>query len=145
LALETFSVAAVEGRGGVQATDGTVLARARRAAGPLARLAASSVVDRQKICCHKEDVALNVKSPEVDRLAAEVARIAGETKTEAVRRALQERLERLQVRAAPMSRRARLRRMLEDELWPQVPSDQLGRRLSQQEVEDVLGYGENGM
>jgi len=33
-------------------------------------------------------MALNIKNPEVERLAADVARLTGESKTEAIRRAL---------------------------------------------------------
>jgi antitoxin VapB len=40
-------------------------------------------------------MALNIKDPETVRLAAEVAALAGETKTGAVRQALKERKERL--------------------------------------------------
>ena len=36
-------------------------------------------------------MALNIKNPEVERLATEVAQLARETKTEAIRRALEER------------------------------------------------------
>jgi antitoxin VapB len=36
-------------------------------------------------------MALNIKNPEVERLATEVALLARETKTEAIRRALEER------------------------------------------------------
>jgi antitoxin VapB len=36
-------------------------------------------------------VALNIKNPEVERLVSEVVAITGESKTEAVRRALAER------------------------------------------------------
>jgi antitoxin VapB len=37
---------------------------------------------------HSSYVAVNIKNAEVERLLDEVARLAGETKTEAVRRAL---------------------------------------------------------
>ena len=40
-------------------------------------------------------MALNIKNPEVERLATEVANLARETKTEAIRRALEERKARL--------------------------------------------------
>jgi hypothetical protein len=40
-------------------------------------------------------MALNLKNAEVERLAAEVARLTGESKTEAIRRALYERKQRL--------------------------------------------------
>lgn len=39
-------------------------------------------------------MALNLKNVEVDRLAAEVARLTGESKTKAIRRALEERRQR---------------------------------------------------
>lgn len=40
-------------------------------------------------------MALNIKSDQVERLAAEVAQLTGETKTEAIRRALEERKQRV--------------------------------------------------
>ena len=43
-------------------------------------------------------MALNIKNDEVERLAAEVARLTGESKTEAIRRALAERRQRLAYR-----------------------------------------------
>jgi antitoxin VapB len=61
---------------------------------------------------------LNIKNREVERLAAEVADLAGETKTEAVRRALAERRDRLAYRISGTNRGARLRRFLELEVWP---------------------------
>src|ERR1700686_119913 len=53
-------------------------------------------------------MALNIKNPQVEKLAAEVARLAQETKTEAIRRALLERKARLQVRGGLGSRKERL-------------------------------------
>jgi hypothetical protein len=40
-------------------------------------------------------MALNLKNAQVERLAAEVAKLTGESKTEAIRRALEERRRRL--------------------------------------------------
>lgn len=71
--------------------------------------------------CTFGSVALNIKNLEVERLAAEVARLTGETKTEAVRRALSERKQRLAHRIDPADRAARHRRFLEREVWPLVP------------------------
>lgn len=42
-------------------------------------------------------MALNLKNPEVEKLAANVARMAGESKAEAIRKALLERQARLRV------------------------------------------------
>lgn len=90
-------------------------------------------------------MALNIKDPEVDRLAAEVAAIAGETKTQAVRVALRERRERLAFRVTEADRRQRLLRVLAEEIWPQVPADDLGRPMTKAERESILGYGDAGV
>lgn len=90
-------------------------------------------------------MALNLKNPEVERLVAQVADIAGETKTEAVRRALQERLDRLVERRAPVGRAAAVRQFLELEVWPVVPDGERGRRLSHAEEDEILGYSPEGL
>lgn len=41
-------------------------------------------------------------------------------------------------------RRARLSRLFEQEVWPHVPADQAGHRLSREEEDVILGYGELG-
>lgn len=89
-------------------------------------------------------MALNLKNPEVERLVEEVARLTGETKTEAVRRALLERKDRLASRVDPADRAGRARRFLESSVWPLVPADQVGRRLSRGEEDEILGFGPNG-
>jgi antitoxin VapB len=88
---------------------------------------------------------LNIKNSEVERLIEEIAQITGESKTEAVRRALQERRERLAFRVDGESRQARLVRFLEQEVWPLVPREELGRRLSREEEDAILGYGPEGV
>jgi antitoxin VapB len=90
-------------------------------------------------------VALNIKNTEVERLVSEVAHLTGESKTEAVRRALVERRERLSHRIAVPDRGARVRSFLEREVWPVVPADQLGRRLTSAEEDAILGYGQDGV
>lgn len=89
-------------------------------------------------------MALNLKNAEVERLAEEVARMAGETKTEAVRRSLAERRQRLAYRLGPLDRGQRVRTFLESDVWPDVPESERGRRLSREEEDDVLGYGSHG-
>jgi len=88
---------------------------------------------------------LNIKNPEVERLVDEVAKVTGESKTEAVRRALLERRERLAFQAPPRDRRAEVLRFLEREVWPRVPPELLGRGLSKEEQEEILGYGPEGV
>ena len=82
-------------------------------------------------------MALNIRNAETERLVAELARLSGRTKTEAVTEAVRDRLERL--------RRERSGRSLADEL------DEIGRRcarlpvLDARSADDILGYDENGV
>lgn len=89
-------------------------------------------------------MALNIKNEEAERLAAEVARMTGESKTEAIRRALAERRQRLAYRVSSGDREASALRFLERDVWPRIPADQLGRRLSRDEEDEILGYGPAG-
>lgn len=90
-------------------------------------------------------MALNIKNPQVERLIADVAELSGESKTEAVRRALEERRERLTRYPVSPGRAARLRRFLEHEAWPSIPPTVLGQKLTKAEEEKILGYGEHGV
>ena len=82
-------------------------------------------------------MALNIRNPETDKLARDLARLTGETKTEAVTRALRDRLERV--------RREGGKRRLADEL------DEIARHCAQLPVQDerapeeILGYDEDGL
>ena len=51
--------------------------------------------------------------------------MARETKTEAIRRSL-------------------LERLLREQIWPRIPEDVRGKRLTKQEREEILGYGREG-
>jgi antitoxin VapB len=86
-------------------------------------------------------MALNIKDTRAERLAADLARLTGESKTRAVRVALEQRLE----RAAAPTREQRLRRLLEREVWPQLPGAVRGRVVTKAEREQILGYGDEGM
>ena len=88
-------------------------------------------------------MALNIKDPETERLAAEVAALTGTTKTGAVRYALRQVLQ-TQSRLSVQQREERLTRFLEEEIWPLVPPDQLGKPVSKAEREEILGFGEHG-
>lgn len=89
-------------------------------------------------------MALNIKNPEVERLAAELADLTGESKTETVRRALEARKEQLAHQVVRRRRGEAFRRFLEEEVWPNVPPDRLGRRLTKAERGEILGYGPEG-
>lgn len=81
-------------------------------------------------------MALNIKDPETDRLARELAKSTGENVTAAVRNALRERLARLPKRAG---------RSRYDELMS------IGRRcaalktLDQRTPDEILGYDGDGL
>jgi antitoxin VapB len=90
-------------------------------------------------------MALSIKSPEVEKLVEALAAMTGESKTEAVRRALVERRERLSLQHARRERGSDFLRFLEEEVWPKAPPGQLGRRLSREEEDEILGYGPEGV
>jgi antitoxin VapB len=89
-------------------------------------------------------MALNIKNADVEQLAAEVARLTGESKTEAIRRALEERRRRLKS-ASTEGRRARVIKFLEKSVWADLPQSEIGRRLSRDEEDAILGYGPGGV
>ena len=82
-------------------------------------------------------MALNIRNAETERLAAELALLTGQTKTEAVTDAIRSHLERM--------RRERSGRSLADEL------DDIGRRCARLPVRDarpadaILGYDRDGL
>jgi len=73
-------------------------------------------------------MALNIKNPEVEDLAAEVSKITGETKTEAIRRALEERRQRLAFHVVHQNRAEELRSFLEREVWSVIRARATRRR-----------------
>ena len=73
-------------------------------------------------------MALNIKNPQVESLAAEVSQITGETKTEAIRRALEERKQRLSFSMVHENRADELRSFLEREVWSVIRARSAGRR-----------------
>ncbi len=88
---------------------------------------------------------LNIKDPVTEKLAAEVALLAGETKTGAIRRALLERRQRLETRIVRRDRGAVMRQFLEGEVWPLLPPRGKKTKLTKQEQERILGFGPEGV
>jgi antitoxin VapB len=60
-------------------------------------------------------LALNIKNPEVVQLATEV------------------------------DRKERLIEYMAREVWPHIPADQLGKTLTREEEDDILGFGPDGV
>lgn len=89
------------------------------------------------------EMGLNIKNEEVERLAEEVATRFGESKTEAIRVALKERLDRNTV--TPEEKMRRMRHVLETQIWPNIPAEKRGQMpMTKAEIEDILGYGPDG-
>jgi len=82
-------------------------------------------------------MALNIRNAEAERLAAELARRTGETKTEAVTQALRERLARV--------RRERTRGRLADELEQIAEHCANLPVLDSRSADEILGYDEHGL
>lgn len=89
-------------------------------------------------------MALNIKNDSVERLARELARRQGISKTEAVRRALEAQLER-SPEPSGADRARQLVTFLERDVWPFVPTDLLGGAPDKRERERILGYGPDGV
>jgi antitoxin VapB len=90
-------------------------------------------------------MALNIKDQETEKLAAEVAELTGESKTGAVREALRQRRDRLELeRGGKQGRRTNLLRFMEAEIWPLIPEEERGKSMTKAEREEILGYGPEG-
>lgn len=90
-------------------------------------------------------MALNIKSPEVERLVEAIVAMTGESKTEAVLKAVAERRDRLRLQRGHRERGTDFLRYLAEEVWPKAPPGELGRRLSREEEDEILGYGPEGV
>lgn len=82
-------------------------------------------------------MALNIKSPEADRLARTLADATGESLTEAVSTALRERLERVQGRKRALGLREEIERI--QARIAQLP------KLDSRSDDEILGYDEHGL
>ncbi len=82
-------------------------------------------------------MALNIRNQATEQLAADLARLTGETKTEAVRRALADRLERIM--------RERSDRPLADQLNEIAQRCSALPVLDDRSAEGILGYDRDGL
>lgn len=82
-------------------------------------------------------MALNIKDPETDRLARDLATLTGESITVAVNKALRERIEGIQGAPTYEERRAAVRRIQEHIATLPVLDDRT--------ADEIIGYDENGL
>lgn len=91
-------------------------------------------------------MAMNIKDPETERLIAELARRTGKSKTAVVREVMRKQLEQLDAEAESADERfRRLHRFMEEEIWSQLPPEQLGKPITKEEREEILGFGPDGV
>jgi len=90
-------------------------------------------------------MAINIRNAKVERLADELADMTGESRTATILHALEERRERIARGPARKPQFARVVAFLEKEVWPNIPKNRLGRRLTKNERERILGYGKRGI
>jgi len=92
---------------------------------------------------------LNIKDAEATRLARELADLTGESQTEAVRKALRERLEREKAeRTATDTRTAAAKRREFEKVWAKIQkiqADVRRLRLAENMLTDDDLYDENGL
>lgn len=90
-------------------------------------------------------MALTIKNPEVERLATEVAQLTGESKTQAIKVALEERRRRLTSGIDPAARTAELLQFMEQEIWAHIPAELLGQPHDSARDDEIVGYGPDGL
>jgi antitoxin VapB len=84
-------------------------------------------------------MALNIRDPEAQRLARELAEATGETMTSVVIKALQERLERLRVRQVVSRTERAARLMAHGKRFAALPV------LDPRSADEIIGYDEVGL
>ena len=82
-------------------------------------------------------MALNIKSPEVDRLARELTSVTGESLTTAVETALRERLERTRGRDRAARLERRIARLRDEVREFEVVDDR--------SADEIIGYDDRGL
>lgn len=91
---------------------------------------------------------LSIKNAQIEQLATEVAGIAGETEIQAIKRALEDRKKRLLMinrkkvtlsAAEKCDRINKIMEYLEREVWPKIPAEIPGKKMTKREREEILG------
>lgn len=91
---------------------------------------------RRKRSCYSASVALNIKDPETDRLARQLAELTGESITTALRTAIEQRLARERRRDVDLT---------QDRVMAIVRRGRARPRLDDRSAEEILGYDEHGL
>jgi antitoxin VapB len=74
-------------------------------------------------------MAQDIEDTEAEQLAAEVAEMTGTADG----------------RKPSAGKGKSMQEWLETEIWPRIPEEERGKRLTKEEVEDILGFGPEGV
>ena len=85
------------------------------------------------------------EAPEIEKLLHEIIELTGESRIEAIHKALDERRQRLALQTVAPRSEARLLAFLDDEIWPQVSPELLGKLIPKEEEDAILGFGDLGL
>lgn len=88
---------------------------------------------------------MSIQNDKVERLAEELAKMTGESRTTVILRALEEHRDRIAQHPAGKPRLAQALDFLEKEIWPNIPRKDLGRGITKKERERILRYGREGL
>ncbi len=86
-------------------------------------------------------MAIHIRDLGVVKLATQLAALTGESRTDAIRRALEEKMARLSGTAAHSSRRAELVRVFGCKVPSMVKAGRRRGNLTPEEVQELLAYG----
>lgn len=78
-------------------------------------------------------------------LIRDIAALTGESAEQVVLQALEDRLARLSGPSSKAERKQHLLNVLETSVWCYAPRGQVGRTLTQEEQDKILGYGPEGV
>jgi antitoxin VapB len=101
------------------------------------RASRSGILLCSNLSIRGDSMPLNIRSEETEELASALAKLTGETKTEAVTQALRERIQRV--------RRARAKRRLADELDEIALHCSTLPVLDRRSADEIMDYDENGL
>ena len=84
-------------------------------------------------------MALNIKNKEVELLAEEVSKLTKESKTQAIKKALEERKANLLKKGLLLGREERIKNFLENRLWKNIDFKKV-KPLTKKQEEELLGF-----
>jgi len=90
-------------------------------------------------------MALNIKNPEVVQLTTEVAQTGGRNQDGSHPPGANRAQGPSPIEGGRLNRKESLLQFLEREVWPHVPPGELGRTLTREEEDDILGFGPDGV